>query len=67
MAKEIISGGRDKYRATCHECAAVFTYERSDVHHNYVQGGERVSCPHCGHQMHHFGATGTRWPCEGGR
>jgi DNA-directed RNA polymerase subunit RPC12/RpoP len=62
MATKILSPGTDRYSATCHECGCRFTYERSDVHRNYAQGGERVSCPHCGHSMHHFGASGTVWP-----
>jgi hypothetical protein len=62
MATKIITPGTDRYCATCTECGCRFSYERSDVHHNYVYGGERVSCPHCGHSLHHFGASGTRWP-----
>jgi len=60
--KKIVRQGTDTYRATCHECGTVFTYERDDVHHNYVRGGEWVSCPHCGHQLMHHGASGTSWP-----
>jgi len=62
--KEIIRDGASKYRATCHECGAVFTYQREDVRHNYVKGGEWVGCPSCGHDCHHFGASGTQWPCD---
>jgi hypothetical protein len=54
--KEIIAKGTDRYRASCSECGTVFTYEREDVHHNYVLGGDWVSCPHCGHSHRHFGA-----------
>lgn len=60
--KKIIKPGTDIYRATCTECGAVFTYEREDVHHNYVRGGEHVSCPNCGHGHRHFGASGGEWP-----
>lgn len=56
MSKRVISAGDDVYRATCSECGCVFTYEREDVRHNYVSGGERVSCPHCGHDCGHYGA-----------
>lgn len=61
MATKIISPGIDRYHATCTDCGCKFSYERSDVHHNYVKGGERVSCPQCGHSMYHFGAGGTMW------
>src|SRR5208337_2326166 len=58
--------GVKKFRMTCSDCDAVFTYERSDAWRNYVHGGERVSCPNCGHECRHFGATGfggdsSRW------
>jgi len=62
MAKKIITAGIDAYRTTCSECGCRFTYERSDVHANYVRGGEEVSCPHCGSRCPHFGASGSRWP-----
>ena len=62
MATKIITPGTDVYTATCTECGCRFSYERSDVHRNYVRGGERVGCPQCGHQQHHFGASGTVWP-----
>lgn len=55
--KKIISGGTNHYKATCQECGAIFTYQREDVHTNYVRGGEWVSCPHCGHGHRHFGVT----------
>lgn len=68
--KEIIKPGKAKYHGHCGECGAEFTYERSDVHHNFVHGGEHVSCPICGHNVRHFGESGTRWPsdhgCDGG-
>lgn len=53
--KKIIREGVTKYRASCEECAAVFTYEREDVQH--VRGGEWVSCPSCGHACRHLGAV----------
>ena len=56
MATKIITPGTDTYRATCTECGCCFSYERSDVHHNYVKGGEWVSCPQCGHGHYHRGA-----------
>jgi len=56
MTTKIITKGRDTYHATCTECACQFTYQRSDVHHNFRNGAEEVSCPHCGHGCHHFGA-----------
>lgn len=65
--RQIVKPGTDTYRCTCHECAAVFTYEREDVHHNYVRGGEWVSCPGCGHDHRHFGASGGVWPQSVGR
>ena len=60
--KRIVHEGSKSYRAHCSECGAVFTYEREDVHRDYVHGGERVSCPCCGTGLRHFGASGTRWP-----
>jgi DNA-directed RNA polymerase subunit RPC12/RpoP len=65
--KKIVRGGTDTYKATCHECGAVFTYQREDVHHNYIKGGEWVHCPHCGHGIMHFGASGSSWPCARNR
>ena len=62
--KKIISSGTNHYRATCHECGAVFTYQREDVRTNYARGGEEVSCPHCGHGHRHFGVTGA-WGSSG--
>jgi hypothetical protein len=62
MAKEIIRKGVEKYEGRCSECGCVFTYDRSDVLHNYVNGGEWVGCPSCGHGVRHFGASGTAWP-----
>lgn len=64
--KKIIQEGITKYKGTCSECGAVFTYEREDVHHNYVYGGDHVSCPSCGHSCRHLGASGTSWPGCGG-
>lgn len=55
--KKIINKGTDVYKATCIECGTIFTYGREDVHHNYIKGGEEVSCPHCGNSVKHFGAT----------
>jgi len=65
--KKIITKGTDTYRATCSECGTAFTYEREDVHHNYMTGGDWVSCPHCAHSHRHFGAAGA-WgsPCGRG-
>lgn len=56
--KKIVKPGTDIYRATCTECAAVFTYEREDVQQNYLRGGDVVSCPQCSHQNRHLGAIG---------
>jgi len=70
MAKEIIRKGATKYTAHCGECSAVFTYEREDVHQNYVRGSECVSCPSCGHDCRHLGADATahpHWPHQGFR
>ena len=67
MAKEILKQGATKYHGHCGECGAEFTYEREDVHNNYVRGGEEVGCPCCGKSVRHFGEAGTRWPkgrCE---
>lgn len=66
MAKKIIQGGTDTYHGHCSECGCHFTYERSDVLHNYLSGGERVSCPHCGHSLRHLGEAGTQWGRGGG-
>lgn len=63
--KEILQPGTKKFRMTCSDCGAVFTYERSDVLQNYMRGGEWVSCPSCGHQCRHFGAAG--YSGDGGR
>jgi predicted Zn finger-like uncharacterized protein len=63
--KNIIAKGINKYRGTCPECGTIFTYEREDVHHDYVHGGERVSCPHCAHSIRHFGAGGSSWMGRG--
>lgn len=57
MAKEIIKSGVNKYTQTCSECAAIFTYQREDVHTNFVRGGEWVGCPECGHSHRHLGAS----------
>jgi len=65
--KRIIQEGITQYKASCSECGARFAYEREDVHHNYVHGGDYVSCPSCGHSCRHHGASGTSWPgCGGG-
>jgi NAD-dependent SIR2 family protein deacetylase len=56
--KKIIKPGSTTFHCTCSECAAHFTYERSDVRQNYVRGGEWVSCPQCGHECRHFGNGG---------
>ncbi len=60
MATKIISPGTDTYRATCSECGARFSYEREDVHTNYVRGGEWVGCPQCHHPHMHLGSEGRR-------
>ena len=54
--KKIITKGTDSYKASCAGCGTAFTYEREDVHHNYIRGGDWVSCPHCSHDHRHFGA-----------
>ena len=64
MAKEILKQGIKTYTGHCDECGADFTYQREDVRHNYVRGGEDVGCPCCGHGVRHFGEAGTRWPRE---
>lgn len=58
--KKIVKPGTDVYRATCTECGAVFTYEREDVCRSHV--GDYVTCPNCGHNNRHFGASSTAWP-----
>jgi hypothetical protein len=63
--KEIVRQGKTKYAAHCSECSCDFTYERSDVRHNYVRGSDEVTCPGCGHGIRHFGESGTRWPTGG--
>jgi hypothetical protein len=70
--KTILQPGSTTHRATCHECACVFSYESSDVHTNYVRGGDWVGCPQCGHAHRHYGASAASWPttlggCGGGR
>jgi hypothetical protein len=60
MTTKIITPGTDVYRANCSECGACFTYDRSDVHHNYLRGGEWVSCPQCAHPHMHLGSEGRR-------
>lgn len=61
MAKKIIEQGSTTFHATCSECATRFSYEPEDVYHNYVLGGDRVSCPHCGHDCRHFGNGMKGW------
>ncbi len=56
MATKIVKQGSTTHRATCTDCGTVFTYERSDVHRNYVRGGEWVACPCCGENVMHLGA-----------
>jgi len=56
---KIITKGQDVYSASCAECGCRFSYEHSDVHHNYALGGEYVSCPQCHHEYRHFGARGS--------
>jgi hypothetical protein len=58
---KIITPGTTTYRVHCGNCACEFTYERGDVHHNYVRGGEWVACPTCGRSCAHFGEGGTSW------
>ena len=31
-----------------------FMHGREDVSHNYIKGTEQVTCPQCGHGLHHF-------------
>jgi hypothetical protein len=65
--KTIIHKGINTYHGHCTECGCEFTYERSDVGHNYVRGGDWVSCPSCGHSCYHFGEGGTSRPTDSGR
>jgi hypothetical protein len=61
MTRKIVEAGTDTYRATCGECGCRFTYERSDIHTNYVAHVRQVvSCPHCGKDVGHLGA-GNGW------
>jgi len=53
----VIREGVVEHRATCQNCRCQFTYERSDLHTNYLHGGEWVSCPGCGEGHRHAGAT----------
>ena len=70
MTTKIITPGTDTYQATCSECGCKFTYQRGDVHTNYVTVvREVVGCPHCGYQVSHFGAVpwgSRRAPCSRG-
>ena len=63
--KTIVHPGCTQYTGLCSECGCEFTYERSDVHHNYRNGGEEVGCPTCGHGVRHFGEAGSQWPLGG--
>jgi hypothetical protein len=56
MTKKIITPGTNTFHAMCSDCGAQFSYEREDVHRNYVRGGEWVDCPHCGRPVYHLGA-----------
>ena len=60
--KTIITRGVSEYDVTCRECGCHFTYQRQDVHTNYVRGGEWVGCPDCGHAHRHLGASGVQCP-----
>ena len=64
----IIQQGSTRHTARCTECDTLFEYDSSDARHNYVRGGEWVSCPYCGCPVRHFGASGApgaRWgACE---
>jgi hypothetical protein len=62
MATVIIKPGRKTFHGVCSDCGCEFRYERSDVMHNYVKGGDWVHCPDCGEPMRHFGESGTSWP-----
>lgn len=62
MAIEIIQRGTEKYKATCAECAAVFSYEKVDVWRNYLKGKDVVSCPCCGSQVTHLGKN--KWSSQ---
>ena len=66
MAKKIIREGSTTFHMDCPECGTYFTYESEDVRHNYVRGGEWVTCPFCAHACRHFGAS-ARWDGCGGR
>jgi endogenous inhibitor of DNA gyrase (YacG/DUF329 family) len=56
MAITVEIKGSTIHRVTCAECGATFTYEISDIHPNYVHGGEWVGCPTCGKPCRHMGA-----------
>jgi hypothetical protein len=53
---EVIKEGVQKYRATCAECGAVFTYERDDVRRNFLDCRDEVACPTCGCGCRHLGS-----------
>jgi hypothetical protein len=52
--------GVSSYPATCDECGCRFEYTRSDVHQNFIQGGEYVHCPDCGYPHRHFGVSSSQ-------
>lgn len=60
LMKTIIQEGTTKYNTRCDECGCRFTYDREDVHENYVRGGDWVSCPSCGTSCRHCGAPLSR-------
>jgi hypothetical protein len=63
VAVKITTPGLDTYHLTCTECACRFTYERSDVRHNFRSGAEEISCPHCGQSHRHLGSHSLRRGC----
>lgn len=60
MAVETVRKGAAKFEATCGRCGATFAYQISDLHRDYVHGGERVGCPSCGESHRHMPGWGTR-------
>jgi coenzyme F420-reducing hydrogenase gamma subunit len=55
MTVKIIQEGVTTYHATCHECGCKFSYNREDVHHNYLRGIDCIGCPSCGASCQHNG------------
>lgn len=59
MTKRILEEGSTTFHARCTECGTHFSYELEDVGHNYMLGGDWVSCPKCHRGCRHYGQM--RW------